>query len=260
MKPSFFFYLAIGLIICSCNNNEKQSISKTNEIDNQENCLDLDSQIYRQTTILWKESWKFENPNHPIPTFYFSKDDLLRLRDKNTNAEGVRLYYIIKNDSITVPSLAFVNMENCEENDNCKDQDCVLMSDLDTQKASFISYETFKTYRDNWIKKADDKEEKLPVYTAVYAYNYSWLKILETALDGESGIWVQYGLRTLGPLDIRLYVEDYEARTTTGNIVYSNIIYEADPNHEGNLRADLETQLSFDFAKPCPRFCPDILQ
>ena len=65
---------------------------------------------------------------------------------------------------------------------------------------------------------------------AVYAYNYSWQELLGITEDADaavnSGLWVQYGLRTLGPGDTE-YFKGVETinDTVTGNVVYCNIVY-----------------------------------
>ncbi|OUR98134.1 hypothetical protein A9Q86_13825 [Flavobacteriales bacterium 33_180_T64] len=263
MKTLILFLSVFFFCIISCkeDSREKKKHDTSKTIANPElativteNCLDLDSNIYLQTAIIWKESWKFEHPDYKKtpPVFPFSKENLLKLKQHDTSADGVRIYYILKDTLQTVPSLAIVNMTSCIVADECETPNCVLVSEINKNVDTFISHDDFTTYRDNWVKKADEKEKNHPIYTAVYAYNYSWGKIVETSETGDNGIWIQYGLRTLGPLDSRLYMEDSEIRSTTGNIVYCNIIYQRHP--------DISTQDSFDFAKPCPRACNTIVQ
>lgn len=257
-----------------CNTTNKQNVNtetvSTETVDSTNvsdyDCLDLDTEIYLETAAVWKESWKFVNASYrgSDPKLYFSSTNLDTFRDEN--AQGIRMYYILPDTTSTVPSLALVNITNCEINADCEGNYCVLASLLvDNNGASeqmFITYDTFETYRDNWIAAADDINKEDEAFLAVYAYNYSWDKIMEAADSGDDGIWVQYGMRTLGPLDSELYIEDYQFNDKTGYVVYANVVYWSEPTNpdeDVDKSSDSDEQQSFDFAKPCPRYCPELV-
>ena len=272
MKKSVLFTVLIVLLITSCGKSKMQTNDQTDlttretayAADSSNFCLDLDDVIYPETAMLWINSWLIEHPGYnesgdqELPLIYFSNSELQQLKsiDSTSTPNGISMYYILQDASDEVPSLALVNIEKCEIKE-CQSQDCILMYDLEAQKSSFISDDTFQTYSGLWKEKADKKEAANPAYVAVYAYNYSWAKITEAANTGGEGIWVQYGLRTLGPLDQGLYEIGAQESNATGNIVYCNIVYEIQPEvSRENL--DLSEQESFDFAKPCPKFCPTL--
>jgi hypothetical protein len=268
MKNSICYYLIFLLIIISCKRVQESSTSSTLEktiIDASEYpCLDSDYIMYKETAAMWEKSWAglYTNPQGSSsisPILQFSNANIDALSKKITGSEliGMRVYYILLEEDEEIPSLAMVNLESCKKDQEC--DDCVLISRIDG-KQEFISSDSVNILKGYWEKLSD----KYFDHTPVYGYNYSWPKIKElmdisenaVSNTSEAAINIKYGLHTLGPLDTELYTDpDSTSKNSTGvdvtgSIVYANIIY---PHESQRSTADPE----FDFAKPCPRFCPE---
>ncbi len=247
------------LMIASCNDRPtdkdiqitpQSEIVKTSLSDNLQ-CWDDDYQIYLETAVLWQDSWTSvyqESGLSDSPKLFFGLSDLEALELKANGSKGVRILYILpsENPNDTIPSLAIVNIEDgtCSAVSDCLDSKCALVSRYDEGRQYFEDYSIVQTYQQRWI----DHSNKLMIHTPVYGYNYSWNKIM-SSVDKEAsgpGIWVKYGMRTLGPYDSEEYTEENPGNIT-GSIVYCNIVYGEDPANS--------TQELFDFAKPCPIYC-----
>lgn len=264
MKNSTCYYLIFLFIIISCKRVQESSTSNTPEKiipDTVEYpCIDSDYMMYKETAAMWEKSWAglYTNPqeNSSItPILQFSNTNINALSKKFTGSEliGMRVYYILlEEDGGEVPSLAMVNLESCEKDQEC--DDCVLISRID-EKQEFISSDSVNILKGYWEKLSD----KYSVHTPVYGYNYKWSKIKElmnlseNAFSDplEAAVNIKYGLHTLGPLDTELYTYPDSTSTDiniTGSIVYTNIIY----SHESQRSAAAP---KFDFAMPCPAYC-----
>jgi len=256
MKTILIYGILAVALIAACNDPEEKKMKEivgNAEVvvsQDEDTCTDSGYQIYMETATIWEQSWAAvyntsENPLHEKR--WFSKADLDALWDMDPSAEDVRLYYCLIDSSDVIPSLAMVNINLCDDVTDCEIP-CVLISEIDGSQY-FVTAQTASQYTKNWRDRSIDQ---LEVHTPVYAYNYSQEEIANL-MDANSlekqGIWVKYGLRTLGPGDTNLYTETKEPAndTITGSIVYCNVIYGDDPGK--NVRQ------YFDFALPCPRFC-----
>lgn len=214
-------------------------------------CLDTYI-IYEETAKMWGESWTsvFGNGN-VSPVVQFSDDNLNKLREFSSNHFGVRIYYILINNNETTPSLAIVNTEDCDTDQQCDGDDtCFLVSQIGKDiKQFFITKDSLDIYKERWSSYA--KSDPILKHTPVEGYNYSWAK-LDTLINASAsentnpGINISYGLHTLGPLDTELYTGSV-SKDITGSIVYANIMY---PNTSSK-----SFSLDSDFALPCPAYC-----
>jgi hypothetical protein len=222
-------------------------------------CYFPDTNIYKETVVIWENSWRLKHPNYTVdssPVLAFSIDSLIKLKKENAEADGVRMYYVIRDKLQRIPSLAMVNMTLCAVDKECEDA-CVLFSELGVGQ-TFITHSKFEGYKGLWQSQADSLA-KVSGNIKVFAYNYSWSKIMAAAeARDDKGIWVTYGLRTLGPNDTHLFVKD-PPKNITGGIAYCNIMWESNPQIHRQSKALGQLagadQDEFDFAIPCPAFC-----
>ncbi len=256
-NANYYSLLVLLLFLASCKETPKETDTTVEVVEvktSEEDCMNSGYQIFKETALIWENSWRLIYPNYmgtngPSPRLSFSKANLEELRGFAPTSDGVRMYYCLVNATDTIPSLAMVPMKSCNNIAIEGNQKHILFSELDGEE-SFISQSVFNNYANNWRNAGKDQVVNSPV--AVYAYNYSWQELLGITEDADaavnSGLWVQYGLRTLGPGDTE-YFKGVETinDTVTGNVVYCNIVYKESPERSG--------ESSFDFAKPCPTFC-----
>ena len=264
MKTFFLRYMAITILACSisCNKTKKQPSQSQKSMLTEEvsECLSSDFKIYGETALMWEKSWATNFGMESSAQIKFSQENLKTLKSLESEAPGLRLYYCLINPSDTIPALAMVNIDNsCTDLFNCKDVNCVLLSEPGNANEYFIDEGTLNTYHERWKAHINAKGD---IHTPVYAYNYEWSNIeniIDTTVDAP-GIWVKYGLRTLSPTEFIEYGREAIRSgddIITGSIVYCNILYGKDQisrNRTSEEDDDDDDEL-FDFAKPCPRYC-----
>ncbi|MEM7087197.1 MAG: hypothetical protein AAF489_13500 [Bacteroidota bacterium] len=264
MKKSIIYGISLLLFGLSCKDVQKTSPPEratdslaletvNTDIDP---CINAGYQIFKLTADLWVDNWETLHTNTSgvttvSPELFFSKLDMDSLRSLYPTSDGVRLYYVLQHAQDTIPNLAMKPMKDCQDLNNIKATNVVLYSTIQ-KKSSFISDSQFQVYKNNW--QNDTKMDQVHRPIDVFAYNYGWDELLNridpnNGTDG-SGVWVRYGFRTLGPEDVKEYLDPGSATPMiTGNVVYCNIVYGQSPKRSN--------EAEFDFVKPCPRFCND---
>jgi len=163
---------------------------------------------------------------------------------KEEDHPGVLMWYTLLSPSDSIPSLAIQNTVECEID---LGGTILLASPNDsTLTVDTISQSYLNTIKDNWSKTSFITPG---VYTRINGYNYEWDSIqqLMNLSAGPQGIYIHYGLRTIGPDEAENYATPTDP-DKTGSIIYCNIIY--GDNFELNPTATL-----LDFAMPCPEYC-----
>lgn len=266
MKNSFFYYLILLLISASCKQpNEQQKLVDTetatvddNESEDPKRCIASDK-IYAGTAWIWSQSWvsyfKATRANYTdttSPVIFFSKEQLNALKSIDTMANGARLYYILKDETDSIPSLAMVNTFNCSEKVISNVAKSVLVSWYKGNQ-EFVTNSEFQNYTTYWGDYCKSIAKKNPAFTKVWAYNYAWNTL--DNLSKEEDLAVKYGLKTLEPSDR----DDYDIKdlNITGNVVICNILVgrSSIPLTFANLKRLGGGEGELDFAKPCPIYC-----
>lgn len=280
MKTSIILLAAVLCLSLSCKEAQKEVGKEKDKIEVEkgevlDDCIKVDKRIYPQTTWIWAESWVsafnhiYTDTISSSPELYFDKESLTQL--KSNDATGVRLYYILRNESDKIPSLAMVNIVNCK--DKICDEKCVLVSWVNPETGTwvkpdlpllpnpaFISYSDFNEYKKNW-EIADVKKDG---YIQVTAYNYSWntINTLSSVEKGMNGIRVKYGARTIELSEEKEYgvveKDTVEGKLPiTGNIVACNVLlgWNSETKSFKEALIALAEDEGLDFAKPCPQYC-----
>lgn len=253
---NLFFCFGI-LLFSACNSSQDPEISSSMETkeasepkvlsENSSSTCDPHSyQVYRTTAEMWVQSWIWANKlpsTHAGLTYSFSKENLETLKGLASQANGLRIYYILAQPGDTIPSVALVNINTCSNLDLIEEnEDCVLVSD--ENGGYFTSPEDVCPQAEGWRSFADSKK---PFYTPVYAYNYKWdlVSILQgIGNNPEKELKVTLGLRTVGPADTIFQINSI---SHTGSIAYVNIL------HGATFFSNV--QHNFDFTMPCPQYC-----
>ncbi len=254
-------YLSILFLACiaSCDNSKNGSKVKSSFAINgldiaqtsnpcypTDSCTDSGYQIYAETAIMWEWSWitRFKPDAESKESLNFSRQNIATLKSSVENSEGIRLYYcLISSD--TIPSLAMVNIKDCE-NQYGANENAILFSDP-VRGQYFQSRDSLIESSDRWKQYSDSLNPE--VHSPVYAYNYSWQELANTldAIDS-TDFFVTFGLRTLSADEYdEFHCEPAKNDQIMGSIVYCNVIYGEDPNNS--------PQQLFNFARPCPVYC-----
>lgn len=257
MRYSILCCLFFMLISISCKHSPKHSESTISEKPFLEeelslSCIDTYI-IYEETAMMWEESWAsiFGNGN-VSPVIQFPNHRLDQLKELSRTLFGVRIYYILIDEDETTPSLAMVNIDDCDTDQQCgSDATCFLVSQIGKEtKQYFITKDSLDLYKQRW--DTFSKSNRVLMHTPVEGYNYSWRKLDSLMSDSNAsgntnpGINISYGLHTLGPLDTELFTGSV-SEGITGSIVYANVMY---PNTSSKSYS-----LDSDFAMPCPAYC-----
>lgn len=257
MKNSILLFFTLAILTFACkpsieNNSATSEITKSSspKADISNSCFSSYN-IYEETAFIWQSSWvtyydEYRGAEYDdSPQFQFEEVKLNALYSEVSSLSdpGIIIWYVMTDQNDPYPSLAMQNTASC----NIANQGTILMSHRDGSPNTIISQANLDTYKANWISDGDKNPS---VYTEVYGYNYSWASVRSLMAENtsSSGIYINYGLRTIGPDES----EYFEANATnlTGSVVYCNVIY--DSPIEVSPRAMLD-----DFAMPCPRFCGD---
>ncbi len=276
MKNLFFYLFIVALIFTSCKEGhdraDKEETADTEqaktakETDSDSSCFSSEN-VYPSTAWIWSQSWatyanyenEKENPSFitlTSPELIFKSGMLNKLKSKNKNANGVLLYYLLRDDD-SDPSLAMVTLVDCQK----VEKGDVLVKWYKGEE-EFIPYDSLHQYKTNWDNANKKRMESIKGYVPVKAYNYSWktLDELYNSNDPKSGIRVKYGVRTLGPGEIVNFTpKNKPIEMVTGNIVVCNILtsWEEDSDIAFNevIKNLSDTSQELDFALPCPEFC-----
>lgn len=246
----------LGLLLCACSANPDVVIETETPVPDSvatpptsylsEDCTEPAYKLFRETVVMWQHSWvkAFGESEEDSPAYYvFSQANLDALRSLFPEANGVRLYYGLRDPSDSIPFLAMVNVHGCMDmgvNDPALAS--VLLSDANGQQ--FITADEACGFTTNWRTFV---KNELKFHTPVSAYNYSWGDIdalMDPAHNENQLLHVRYGLRTISPGDLLFDQGDTEAY---GSVVYANVM-------SGGIFEDTEQQF-FDFAMPCPQKC-----
>lgn len=263
MRFSIFYCLLFMLISISCKHTPEHPESTTPERPLLEeelslSCIDTYI-IYEETAMMWEKSWASVFGNgETSPVVPFPNDQLEQLKRLSRNQFGVRIYYILINEDETTPSLAMVNTEDCDTDQQCgENATCFLVSQIigKETKQFFTTKDSLDIYKERWSTYS--KSNLILMHTPVEGYNYSWNKLdslmsdSETSGNTDPGINISYGLHTLGPLDTELFTGSVST-DVTGSIVYANVM---SPN-----TSNKSLSLDSDFAMPCPAYCNNGLE
>lgn len=257
------------MIATSCNNqaneqNDDQRIAdlcKDRDPGCKTCCYESDSRISKEAAWLWMQSWEVAQKAmdttytaNKSPEFHFSLDSIRLIMPTIKDNTGVLLYYILKDESVKIPSLAMVFTENCAPQlEDCGEK-CALVSwyseNKETTEQSFISNDNLQKYISNWKKYLDSVESYVRVQ--VDGYNYS-SKLIELLSEDKKGITVKYGVRTLGPGEICEFEAVLDPFEPDIQPVLCNILIGWVDGVFGIRKFDeLE---EYDFARPCPTYC-----
>ena len=253
MKYSILIFTTTLLFTYSCqpSENKVQNAASHSVVTNADTLAECfsSSQIYNETAFLWQASWvtyynQFRNGNYLNSPQINFEENLLNQMNAQVLSEadaGVMIWYVMLSENDSIPSLAVQNTISCIPDTNS----IIILAPGNGSANSTISHDDLRTYRTNWRQSS---ENNLDVFTPIYGYNYSWTS-LRTLLDGNSqadGIFINYGLRTIGPEETYYGTSPFTDKT--GSVVYCNVLYNSD--EEGNPLAFL-----LDFAMPCPTYC-----
>lgn len=252
MKIHFLIYALFFITLSSCTEsiqpeNPLEQIvegeeSKVLKEEDENPCTKTAYQVYRKTVQMWEQSWKWDNnisSEDPTKIFFFSGENLNALHNLDSNSNGVRMYYCLINEGDSIPSLALVNMNNC--NDLLSEGNSILIAN--GEGGEFIEASQAAQYTENW---RNSPKYLSPFYLPINGYNYNW-DIIQGILDYggniENRLYISLGLRTISPAD-----SDFEsAGLNYGAIALVNILH-------GSSQLSAVNH-SFDFTMPCPQMC-----
>lgn len=283
MKNSIFYYLVLSLIVISCkqesdNKTKVSTETVTIEAEGSEgdtsgfdgtNCFSS-NRIYGETAYMWQAGWvSYYNEYFPeseprpnSPEIKFGSKKMQNLYDEAkqygvpANEMGVIITYIMEDDQPdSFPYLAIQSIVNCT----------VVEGGLIYYKSptELLDYgpADLNGLKQNWLNFLDPNY----VFSVAEAYMYSWEALVTDGDARESGIAVNYGLRTLGlgeEEDFPSYdaaMENTEGTTEenvdgiVGSVVYCNVLYFQ--GDESDASADGSGIALLDFARPCPAYC-----
>ena len=277
MKNLIFYLFFVALIFTSCkeghNGAEKEEQPVKHKVKKVVQEKELDSScftsnnIYPSTAWLWTQSWttysnNVKNKSDSLysitsPELFFTKESLIKLKSITKDANGVLLYYILK-DGDTDPSLAMANLVGCKR----LKKDSIVLVNWRHGDEEFLPIASIQKFITNWENANKEREEDIKGYVPVKAYNYSWetLESLYNSKDHISGIRVKYGVRTLGPGEIVNFTpKNKPIEMVTGNIVVCNILTsweeDSDITFSEVIKNLTDSNQELDFALPCPEFC-----
>lgn len=271
--------MALLVVTSSCKDQpeetevEKQNIESREAVLAEEttkkntDCYD-EAFIHNDTAKLWYNSFVYAGEDilgTPIPAdleVRFPKDMIIELKRRTRGIDaGIRLYYILFDETERIPSLAMVLTRNCKADYEECDKKCVLFSSYSSEKndidglQGWMDHNELKKYTKNWTKFI----EGIDKFTVkVEGYNYAWTTIFDS-MEVFDEFVVRYGVRTLGPGEIDEFKEKGKSDDTNdsdiivGQPVLCNVIVARKEDQTTDEAFD-ETQ-EFDFAKPCPHFC-----
>ncbi len=261
MKNSILFSFILILSFTSCKqkdspkNHSISDVAKSLEdIIADHDCFSS-YQIYSETAYLWQEGWvsyynRFRGgsyKNSPRVSFDAQNLNILYNEVKDKEHPGILMWYTLLDPSDSIPSLAIQNTVACE----IDPAGTILLAagnDV-TSTVDTISEGYLDTIKQIW----NDAGKLNPnAHTEINGYNYLWdsIQSLMNLSTGSQGIYIHYGLRTIGPDESSYYGLSTDPNKT-GSVVYCNVLY------GNNFEADSSATL-LDFAMPCPRFCGDI--
>jgi hypothetical protein len=115
-------------------------------------CYDSDK-INKNTVWIWEQSWiAAENAIDPTntvtssPELHFSRENLNRLMPSLKENNGALVYYILRDETEKVPSLAMIQTEYCASQLEECEGDCVLASWLNGEQ-KFIRKDSLQKYK-----------------------------------------------------------------------------------------------------------------
>lgn len=262
MKNSIFSFIMVLLIMSSCKEAQKEEQTTTGE-DSATEDTSLNSSCYnsvkidKNTAWIWEQSWvSTETSIYPkdsvstSPELHFSTENIHLLMPPLKENNGALLYYILKDETEKIPSLAMIQTDKCvSQLDQCEGN-CVLASWYNGEQ-EFIRRDSLQKYKSYWKTHIEGVLPSAKLF--VEGYNYSWALIDYLSKD-KQGITVKYGVRTLGPGEILEFVSETDSlKNTVGIPVICNIIIGL---KEGQTFQEAAEEIEeYDFAKPCPHYC-----
>lgn len=237
-------------------NHKSKEVIKLQEGD--ENCLTPTYELYPEAAIMWKDSWiNLHQEDTSDELRVLKAADLLELsqrqKGEDPNAEGLRFYYGLPDNTTEVPELVIVNTLNCKDLTG-EGEIALLVTPKGSEK---ISMKDAAVYTHRWQLRRSRSEK-----TSVHAYNYRWDQITKlVGTDIDKDMKIEYGLRTLSPDENQTEFEPADKNSDGdvsdvkyGSIIYVNVLSVVSKEL---LAEDEDGQLD-NFARPCPRYCdPD---
>tara|TARA_Y100000588_G_scaffold39904_1_gene38120 strand:- start:157 stop:954 length:798 start_codon:yes stop_codon:yes gene_type:complete len=219
---------------------QTSSKASTKESLTEDECISTGYQVFKETVLMWKNSWQTAYPESGSrQTSFFTMDKLEELKNLDPERERVRIYYGMTDDEEETPTLLLVNISECTDLLDVGDNPVLV---ADEEGGHFITVDEAASMTRLWRNLISSKG---PEFMPVLAYNYHWSMIEGLGHEGTPDtVFITLGLRSTAPGETLFASESY---THQGSIVYVNILHAANrvsaSNHE------------FDFAMPCPQKC-----